>query len=100
MPGARDQLIGLVQELADVPQVTIPDGRWLELPGRGRTWLTDVPGPQPDSPTVLLLHAVGCTGMLTWFPAIEPLSERVPRACSSDCATVSFFSVGTSGSSE
>ena len=79
MPGPRDQLIDLVQDVveswAHVPQVTIPEGRWLDLPG-GRTWLTDVPGPAPDSPAIVLLHAVGCTGLLTWFPAIEPLRER------------------------
>jgi pimeloyl-ACP methyl ester carboxylesterase len=25
---------------------------------------------------VILLHAVGCTGLLTWFPVVERLSER------------------------
>ena len=24
----------------------------------------------------MLLHALGCTGLLTWYPAIEPLSRR------------------------
>lgn len=59
-----------------MPQVEIPEGRWLELPRRGRTWLTDVPGPTDDAPAIVLLHAVGCTGMLTWFPVIEELSKR------------------------
>jgi pimeloyl-ACP methyl ester carboxylesterase len=68
----RDQLRGMVH----LPDVTVPDGRWLELPRRGRTWLTDVPGPTPDAPAVVLLHAVGCTGLLTWFPVIGALSER------------------------
>jgi 3-oxoadipate enol-lactonase len=58
-----------------LPDVEIPDGRWLELPRRGRTWLTDLPGP-PGAPTVVLLHAVGCTGMLTWFPVVHQLAER------------------------
>jgi pimeloyl-ACP methyl ester carboxylesterase len=58
-----------------LPDVTIPEGYDLELPGRGTTYVTDVPGP-PGAPTVLLLHAVGCTGMLTWFPAVEALSQR------------------------
>jgi pimeloyl-ACP methyl ester carboxylesterase len=62
--------------MVDVPEVVVPPGRWLELPGRGRTWLTDVPGPSDDSPTVILLHAVGCTGMLTWFPVIPELAQR------------------------
>lgn len=59
-----------------MPQIEIPEGRWLELPRRGRTWLTDVPGPTEDAPAIVLLHAVGCTGMLTWFPLIEELSKR------------------------
>jgi 3-oxoadipate enol-lactonase len=58
-----------------LPQVDIPAGYELELPGRGTTYVTDVPGPD-GAPTLLLLHAVGCTGMLTWFPAIEALSKR------------------------
>jgi pimeloyl-ACP methyl ester carboxylesterase len=66
----------LLRELVDVPEVSIPPGRWLDLPGRGRTWLTDVPGPEADSPAVILLHAVGCTGMLTWFPVIPELSRK------------------------
>jgi pimeloyl-ACP methyl ester carboxylesterase len=66
----------LLRELVDVPDVELPDGRWLDLPGRGRTWLTDVPGPTPDAPAVILLHAVGCTGLLTWFPVIPALARR------------------------
>lgn len=48
----------------------------LELPGRGSTFVTDSPGPTPDAPSIVLLHAVGCTGLLTWFPVIGPLTER------------------------
>jgi pimeloyl-ACP methyl ester carboxylesterase len=59
-----------------VPWVPIPEGEMVEIPGRGETYVTDTPGPHPDSPAVLLLHAVGCTGLLTWFPAIGRLSER------------------------
>jgi pimeloyl-ACP methyl ester carboxylesterase len=66
----------LLRELVDVPEIAMPGGRWLDLPGRGRTWLTDIPGPTPDAPAVILLHAVGCTGLLTWFPVIERLAER------------------------
>ncbi len=64
-----------VRELADVPHVEIPEGRWLELPRRGRTWLTELDGP-PGAPTIVLLHAVGCTGMLTWFPAVHELAKH------------------------
>jgi pimeloyl-ACP methyl ester carboxylesterase len=60
----------------DLPPVELPEGRWLDLPRRGRVWLTDVPGPTDDAPTIVLLHAVGCTGQLTWFPSIPRLAER------------------------
>ena len=66
----------LLRELVDVPAFEAPDGAWLDLPGRGRTWLTDLAGPTPDAPAVILLHAVGCTGLLTWFPALARLAER------------------------
>jgi 3-oxoadipate enol-lactonase len=60
-----------------IPWVPIPPGRMVELPGRGgATYVTDTPGPSPDSPTIVLLHALGTTGLLTWFPAIQPLSKR------------------------
>lgn len=72
LPIPRD----LLKRVVYVPHVQIPEGRMVELPGRGSTYVTDTPGPSPESPTVLLLHAVGCTGLLTWFPSIEPLSRR------------------------
>lgn len=49
----------------------------VDLPGRGgATFVTDTSGPQPDSPTIVLLHALGTTGLLTWFPSIHPLARR------------------------
>ena len=66
----------LLREIVDVPPFVVPDGRWLDLPGGVRTWLSDVPGPSPEAPAVVLLHAVGCTGLLTWFPVIERLAEK------------------------
>lgn len=59
-----------------IPRAHIPAGEMVDLAGRGATFVTDTPGPTPDAPAVVLLHAVGCTGLLTWFPAIEPLSQR------------------------
>lgn len=64
-----------VRERASVPDVAIPEGRWLDLPRRGRTWVTELAGP-PGAPAIVLLHAVGCTGLLTWFPTIHQLAER------------------------
>lgn len=68
-------LKGRLREILPVPDVEIPPpGRLVELPGRGTTYLTDIPGP-PGAPTIVLLHAVGCTGMLTWFTAVAALAE-------------------------
>ncbi|MFV0535210.1 MAG: alpha/beta fold hydrolase, partial [Cumulibacter sp.] len=74
--GEQDAWSALKPVLPDLPEVELPDGEWLELPNRGRTWVTDVPGPSADAPAVILLHAVGCTGQLTWFPVIPRLAER------------------------
>lgn len=73
---ANRSTTGFLQRLFALPEVEIPEGEWLELPRRGRTWLVDLPGPEPDSPAVVLLHAVGCTGLLTWFPVLAELNER------------------------
>jgi 3-oxoadipate enol-lactonase len=59
-----------------LPWARIPDGRLVELPGRGETYVTDTPGPRTDSVAVVLLHALGCTGLLTWYPSIRPLAQR------------------------
>ena len=67
----------LVRRQVYIPWVRIPAGRLVDLPGRGgSTYVTDTPGPSADAPTIVLLHALGCTGLLTWFPAIGPLSRR------------------------
>jgi 3-oxoadipate enol-lactonase len=71
----RDVRRTLVRKAVPLPSIALPQGRVVELPGRGSTYVTDTPGP-PGGPTLLLLHAVGCTGLLTWFPAIPALSKR------------------------
>jgi 3-oxoadipate enol-lactonase len=61
-----------------LPQPTharTPLGRLLDLPGRGRTFVIDVPGPTPTAPTVVLLHALGCTAYLSWAMALGELSQ-------------------------
>jgi pimeloyl-ACP methyl ester carboxylesterase len=68
--------LDLLRNRVYMPWARIPLGRLVELPGRGSTYVTDTPGPSDDSPTLVLLHALGCTGLLTWYPAIEPLSRR------------------------
>lgn len=59
-----------------MPYARIPHGLMLDLAGRGQTYVTDTPGPTDDAPAILLLHALGTTGLLTWYPSIEPLSRR------------------------
>jgi 3-oxoadipate enol-lactonase len=66
----------LVRRSFYLPWAPLPEGQMVELPGRGSTYVTDTAGPRPDSPTILLLHALGCTGLLTWYPSVRPLSER------------------------
>jgi 3-oxoadipate enol-lactonase len=56
------------------PGADLPEGRMIDLPGRGRTFVVDVPGP-PGAPTLVLLHALGCTGYLSWFPSILVLAQ-------------------------
>ncbi|MCW2766958.1 MAG: alpha/beta hydrolase fold protein [Nocardioides sp.] len=68
--------LGVLRQRAYMPWAAIPSGELLELPGRGTTYVTDTPGPSSDAPTIVLLHALACTGLLTWYPAIEPLSRR------------------------
>ncbi|MCD4535112.1 alpha/beta hydrolase [Nocardioides sp. cx-169] len=68
---------GLLRNRVYLPWALIPPGEMVELPGRGgSTYVTDTPGPMPDSPALVLLHALGCTGLLTWYPAIHPLARR------------------------
>ena len=66
-------VIGL--SLGRVSADTFPAGTPVELAGRGTVLAYDVPGPV-GAPTLLLLHGLGATGPLNWFPSFGPLSER------------------------
>jgi 3-oxoadipate enol-lactonase len=55
---------------AVAPVGRLPTGRVVELPGRGTTYVVDS-GPSAEGPTFVLLHAVACTGLLTWYPSLE-----------------------------
>lgn len=55
--------------------VDLPAPRPLELPGRGRTCVVDVPGPE-GAPTIILLHALATTAALSWYPSIGALSSH------------------------
>lgn len=69
---------GRLVRMPPVPE--IPAGRVVDLPGRGSTYVVDT-GPVPsarggDAPTVFLLHALACTGLLTWYPCLDALRRR------------------------
>jgi 3-oxoadipate enol-lactonase len=55
--------------------VDLPCGQLLDLPGRGRTCVIDMPGPA-GAPTLILLHALATTAALSWYPSMEELSEH------------------------
>ena len=49
--------------------------RDIDLPGRGRTSIREVHGPD-GAPTLILLHGLAATGRLNWFTALPALAER------------------------
>lgn len=61
------------------PCVDVPEGSLVDLPGRGSTYLVDTgepPGATRARPPLFLLHALACTGLLTWYPSIPALRQR------------------------
>lgn len=67
------EVIGL--SLGRLSADAVPAGKPVELAGRGSVLAYDMPGPR-DAPTLLLLHGLGASGLLNWFQAFGPLSER------------------------
>jgi len=57
------------------PEVDVPSGRFVDLPGRGRTFVWQRQGP-PGAPTVLLIHGLVASGGLNWFPVIPELARE------------------------
>jgi 3-oxoadipate enol-lactonase len=83
--------LAAASRLVKMPPVpSIPAGRMVELPGRGSTYVVDTgpppPAPGPGAaqhadagaatgprPAIFLLHALACTGLLTWYPCLDAL---------------------------
>ncbi len=64
-----------VRKLVSLPERTTQyEGRVVDLPGRGSTYVTEI-GPR-DGPPLILLHALACTALLTWYPVLDELSKR------------------------
>ena len=53
----------------------VPEGRAIELPGRGTTFVRELAGP-PGAATLLLLHGWTATGGLNWCACFEPLAKH------------------------
>ena len=53
----------------------LPPGRDVWLPGRGRTFVRELPGP-PGAPVVVLLHGWTATADLNWFACFRPLADH------------------------
>lgn len=63
--------------VAAPPVPDLPEGRLVELPGRGRTFVIDTgPAPASQPAELVLLHALACTGLLTWYPSLDALRRR------------------------
>ncbi|WP_208027043.1 alpha/beta fold hydrolase [Rhabdothermincola sediminis] len=62
-------------EPAQPPGLPVPLGRRVELPGRGTTFVREVPGP-PGAPTLVLLHGWMASGGINWYRVFEPAGER------------------------
>ncbi|MFM1729130.1 alpha/beta hydrolase [Prescottella soli] len=63
---------------AVAPVGAVPVGSMVELPGRGSTYVIDTgdSAEHDGKPTLVLLHALACTGSLTWYPAIDKLARK------------------------
>ncbi len=54
----------------------LPPGRDIDLPGRGTTFIRELPGPSPDAPTLILLHGWTASADLNWFTCYDALAEH------------------------
>ncbi len=59
----------------DIQSPELPPGRQVELPGRGTTFIRELPGP-PGAPTLLLLHGWTATADLNWFTCYHILGQH------------------------
>jgi pimeloyl-ACP methyl ester carboxylesterase len=70
-------LAALLRRRFPVPDAELlPPGAMVELAGRGKTFVVDIPGPAAEAPTVVLLHALGTTAYLSWYPSFAKLAAR------------------------
>lgn len=70
-----DRLTRDVRGAEHPPAPWLPDGRSIELPGRGTTFVREMAGP-PGAPTVILLHGWTVTADLNYFLSYRALGEH------------------------
>jgi 3-oxoadipate enol-lactonase len=58
------------------PDVHLPPGVSVDLPGRGTLLVRDTGAPTPDASTLLLLHGWTVTSDLNWFTCFQALAEK------------------------
>ncbi|HEX2038412.1 MAG TPA: alpha/beta fold hydrolase [Acidimicrobiales bacterium] len=61
----------------------LPDGRVVNVPGRGEMFVREAPAPAPDAPTVVLLHGWTASADLNWFAAYSDVA-RLARLVAPD----------------
>ena len=59
-----------------VREPRLPPGREIELPGRGTTFVRELPAPTANAPTLMLLHGWTATADLNWFTSYYPLASH------------------------
>lgn len=60
----------------EVEVPVLPPGREVVLPGRGTTFVRELPGPRPDAPVVMLLHGWTATADLNFFALYGRLASH------------------------
>jgi 3-oxoadipate enol-lactonase len=64
-----------VEELPLAAPPGVPDGRFVDLPGRGTTFVREIAG-RVGAPTLMLLHGWTASSALNWFSAYESLGSQ------------------------
>src|SRR3954453_12611670 len=74
-PVVRGARAGMRRVVKAPTSAELPAGRMVQLGERGATYLTTC-GPDDAEPPLMMLHAIGCTAMLSWFSAVPSLAEQ------------------------
>jgi 3-oxoadipate enol-lactonase len=73
---AAPHLLGFEPAAPHIGRPALPPGRFVDLPGRGRTFVREVAAPAPDAPTIVLLHGWTVTAALAAFSRVVSFDQR------------------------